>query len=272
MSSIGPELPPHLLAKRKRQAEEDLKQASKPSRSSSPDSNAEKKRRVAGPALPPGLSTNGDSPSRSPDSAAEKRRVAGPSLPPAPLDEKPSNPPNDEDSSDDSDFGPAMPPGPGEESTSYSHSQSWDLDASDGTAAEAKPQRAEWMLAPPTSGDLSSRQDPTKLRARKFASGKGAKAPQGKTQGIGALWTETPEQKMKRLEDEVMGVKRPATQDEGGDTIKTRERDREAEEAERRIREYNVSTANAEGCYRDIETNVVSNTGETPEQVTIRRA
>jgi hypothetical protein len=86
MSSIGPDLPPHLLAKRKRQAEDDTttKQEAK--------SN-----------LPP----------RSPDGVDKRRRVMGPAAPPAPLDEMPSKPAeSDEDSdSSDDDYGPSLPTG-----------------------------------------------------------------------------------------------------------------------------------------------------------------
>jgi hypothetical protein len=91
------------------------------------------------------------------------------------------------------------------------------------------------MLAPPTDSDWSSRVDPTKLKNRKFASGKGAKAPAEKT-GISAIWTETPEQKRQRLEDEVMGRKDPSTQSTGKKLSKN---DAEAEATARRIQEYN---------------------------------
>lgn len=97
------------------------------------------------------------------------------------------------------------------------------------------------MLVPPTSDDWSSRVDPTKLRNRKFNTGKGSKAPPPKG-GEGddiALWTETPEQKIKRLEDEMMGVKRPAQL--GGEEKKDEWREKESKETARRIREYNVS-------------------------------
>ena len=85
MSSIGPELPPHLLAKRKRLAKEEESSKPFPARPSSP-SGSEKRRRVVGPAPPP-----------------------------APLDELPSQPaePEEEEDSgsDDDDFGPAPPTG-----------------------------------------------------------------------------------------------------------------------------------------------------------------
>lgn len=90
--------------------------------------------------------------------------------------------------------------------------------------------------------------DPTKLKNRKFNSGKGAKAPaaSGGENEIGRTWTETPEQKRQRLADEMMGVKRPAqlvdAEGEGGARKGgngERRKMEEAREAERRIREFN---------------------------------
>ena len=53
-----------------------------------------------------------------------------------------------------------------------------------------------------------------------------------------SLWTETPEQKRQRLEDEIMGVRRPAQLE--GEEGKQGWKEREAKETDRRIREYNV--------------------------------
>ncbi|KFX96639.1 hypothetical protein O988_05232, partial [Pseudogymnoascus sp. VKM F-3808] len=106
-------------------------------------------------------------------------------------------------------------------------------------AASSAPKRADWMLVPPSSDDWTSRVDPTKLKTRKFASGKGAKAP-GEKSGISAIWTETPEEKRQRLEDEVMGRKEVATNSGKGRGEKVPGED-EAEQAAiaKRIREYN---------------------------------
>ena len=105
---------------------------------------------------------------------------------------------------------------------------------------ESRPQREEWMLAPPKQEDLSTKADPTKLKNRKFNTGKGSKAPTEKT-GVSAIWTETPEEKRKRLEDQVMGVVTPSMDARGG---KSNQELAEAEETARRIRDYNVSDAN----------------------------
>lgn len=101
---------------------------------------------------------------------------------------------------------------------------------------DGKPKRDEWMLVPPKSEDWTAKVDPTKLKNRKFQTGKGAKAPQ-KPGSDNSLWTESPEERRKRLNDEVMGIKKPATQAEDK---KPSISAAEAEETARRIREYNV--------------------------------
>ena len=95
------------------------------------------------------------------------------------------------------------------------------------------------MLVPPKQDDWSSRVDPTKLRNRKFNTGKGAKAPVSKGDGEHTVWTETPDQKRQRLSDEVMGVRKPAAL--GAEDKKSARAQAEAEETARKINEYNVS-------------------------------
>ena len=141
----------------------------------------------------------------------------GPAPPPAALNERPVIPADvsarteerdeEESSSDDDDFGPALPKGPEsgtehEEENGYNAIQAQPVEA--GQAITSR--RDEWMMVPPKQDDLSARMDPSKLRARGFNTGKSAKAPSSGG-GIDTMWTETPEQKRKRLADEVMGVK-----------------------------------------------------------------
>lgn len=209
---VGPELPPHLV-KRKREQEA---QEPQPSRFMSQ--------------LSPPTRSSSDSP--------KGRRVLGPSLPPASLSELPPRAPTDSDSNSDSDFGPSLPthtPSAAE----YLRQQTL-LEEQEVTAAFAKkPKREEWMLLPPTSSDWSSRIDPTKIRNRKFNTGKGSKALPAKAGGGDkSTWTETPEQKFKRLEDEVMGIKPPAQLDISSKRDERAER--EAAETSRRIAEYNA--------------------------------
>lgn len=272
MSTAGPELPPHLLAKRKRLEEAESRDSAqdKPreslprrsrSNSNSSTSDSSKRRRTLGPSLPqpsnpqrtipeapPDSSDRRDSREYSDNTAGPKRpRILGPSLPPAPLSERPFSPPTPNDSSsDDDDFGPAPPP----TFTDQLHpSQSITTTELSPTSNQfpPKPKREEWMLVPPSQSDWSSRIDPTKLRNRKFNTGKGAKAPPPKTSGDdNALWTETPEQKQKRLTDEVMGVvAKPGSAAASSSANnnphqQTPQQQAEALETERRIQDYNA--------------------------------
>ncbi|TVY82868.1 GPALPP motifs-containing protein, partial [Lachnellula suecica] len=150
----------------------------------------------------------------------------------------PPPPPNSDSSDSDDDYGPSLPPAPGSAAEAALLSQRADAALAERTSSTqpAKPQRDEWMLVPPTDSDWSSRIDPTKLKNRKFASGKGAKAPAEKS-GISAIWTETPEEKRKRVEDQVLGRVDPSA----SSTTKAKEggMSKEDEATSRRIREYN---------------------------------
>ena len=217
MAAVGPELPPH-LAKRKRSEDAHHTVAIPPKRQRS---------------ISPGShDTN-------------PRRMIGPAAPPAPFSERPTTaPPPDANSSDsDDDFGPSLPPPPGTISQETERKRQKAL-AEEVAAREAskKPQREEWMLLPPKQDDWSARADPTKLKNRKFNTGKSSKAPAQKSGGENAIWTETPEQKRQRLEDEVMGVKKPAQL--GPENKKDKWKEEEARETEKRIQEYNERNRN----------------------------
>ena len=234
----------------------------------SPDTRAKAKasppppKRVLGPAPPPPPSKNPDEvdledesseddygPSAHPKPAPAAKPILGPAPPPANLSEKPLHSANDSSSDSDDDYGPSLPPAPGSAAAILLQQRAQrdqDRAREEARAAEsAKPQRAEWMLAPPSDSDWSARVDPTKLKNRKFASGKGAKAPAEKS-GVSAIWTETPEEKRRRLEDQVLGrgdssssASAAASRGKGD----SRE-GREAEETARRIREYNERNRN----------------------------
>lgn len=53
--------------------------------------------------------------------------------------------------------------------------------------------------------------DPSRIRARKFNSGKPGRPAAGGSGEIDAIWTETPEQKAERLKNSVMGVSKSST-------------------------------------------------------------
>ena len=96
MSDIGAQLPPHLLAKRKRQQEENA--------------------RI--PLWGPSGAKAPSAPPLAEEAQEKRRRIAGPAMPPAPIEERPTEPIqrtvqstslDEGDSSDDDDFGPAAP-------------------------------------------------------------------------------------------------------------------------------------------------------------------
>ncbi|KAK7698113.1 hypothetical protein SLS64_012888 [Diaporthe eres] len=251
MSSIGPQLPPH-LTKRKRSSEDESPDSpstktSRPNNENEialngeesdsddgygpsaprPAATAGPQRPSIGPSLPPTaasgsntdeIALNSDSddddtgPAPPPPSkeAAPKpasqppRRVMGPAPPPADLASRPTTAPDSESDSEDSDddYGPALP---GAAPANRNAAAGPYLPRA--AAAPEKPARDDWMLAPPEPTGYQER-DPTKIKARKFASGAGATSrPAGGSSGggISKIWTETPEEKAKRLADAVLG-------------------------------------------------------------------
>nr|POE49404.1 hypothetical protein CFP56_50321 [Quercus suber] len=178
MSAIGPALPPHLIAKRKRQQENNT--------------------------VNDAVRAAGAKRRQSPDGGEKRQRIIGPAMPPAPLDERPSGPVDvsASDSDEEDGFGPALPPANAGIESESRPSEATELD-------RTKPQRDDWMTMPPKQDDLAARMDPTKIRARGFNTGKGAKGPNNLGDDTSA-WNETPEQRRKRLQDEMMGVARPS--------------------------------------------------------------
>ncbi|EGE78323.1 nopp 140 functions as a transcriptional activator [Blastomyces dermatitidis ATCC 18188] len=132
-------------------------------------------------------------------------------------------------SESDDDYGPSLPP------TDTALTVVADKEENQRNLNEEKPgaaQRDDWMLHPPEHGDWSSRVDPTKIRNRKFNMGRSA-VPKTSS-GIGT-WTETAEDKRKRLEAEVLGVQAPANST-AAPTVQGSEHD---VAMAKRVREYN---------------------------------
>lgn len=180
------------------------------------------------------LSAEGEAPS-------PKRRVLGPSLPPP--EDKRASPSNSDasgsDSDSDDDFGPSLPPPAGQSITPAATSAS--LAQSNAPAKQQKPetQRDDWMLHPPENSDWASKIDPTQLRNRKFQTGKSARSATAGSKGLDAAWVETPEEKLRRLEDQVMGVGAPsggAAQSQSSNPNAAKDK-----EMEEKIKKYNVS-------------------------------
>ena len=214
MPSAGPSLPPGKAEKRKREARsEDDEAVYKAPRSSNSEST-------------------------SPSASAKIPRPIGPTLPPASLSERPPQPPDGDasSSSDDDGFGPSLP------TTTYPRSEGSNYESSVSTIGPAAPipaktQRDEWMIVPPSGDDWSSRVDPTKLKNRKFNTGKGSKGPApASTKESNTSWTETLEEKKARLQREMMGIK-----DISAAKAASHE-DTKARENARKLQEYSVST------------------------------
>ncbi|KAL0935330.1 uncharacterized protein CTRU02_209922 [Colletotrichum truncatum] len=286
MSSIGPQLPAHLTKRKRNSDDEgadsppskqfrnvdeiDLEDDSDddgfgPSATGATSkADAPTTKPSIGPTMPPSNPTNsneiplddseseddyGPSATRaaSQPEAPKSKPAIGPTLPPiqpiGPTLPSANHQPDDSDASSDSDddYGPALP----SSTTAAQRTQAAAVAAAAAAAAgPAAPQRDDWMLAPPTQSGYQER-DPTKLKNRKFASGKSS-AGGGGGGGISSIWTETPEQKRKRLEDAVLGR---GDQDTGSKQQKPR-RTREEEERDIRIAE-NIAASRGKSMYEE---------------------
>ncbi|KAM6476318.1 hypothetical protein HDV62DRAFT_375814 [Trichoderma sp. SZMC 28011] len=216
MSSIGPQLPPQLKRSRDDSDDDTSTTSNKHARhedslqnqdeidlnasgSDSEDDYAPKMpaaaaaARSVGPSLPPHLAANNnDDEINLSDSDSD----TGPAPPPGANPNPSANTNLDSDSSDsDDDFGPALP------SASAPRRQIGpSLPAS---LEDDAPKRDDWMLAPPPSSSTFSERDTTRIRARKFSSK--PKPSSSTAPGAPSIWTETPEEKLKRLQDSVLG-------------------------------------------------------------------
>ncbi|KAI2471373.1 hypothetical protein F4781DRAFT_387449 [Annulohypoxylon bovei var. microspora] len=203
---IGPSLPPSNTDEVELDDSDD--DAIGPSAPPPPSTARPKSKPSVGPTLPPAnrdeipLEDANSSDDSAGPAPPPPKRVLGPAAPPAPLSSRPpADPASDSDS--DSDYGPALPT-----STSHQARQTAALAAASARAGSesSKPQRDDWMLAPPTSTGYRAG-DPTQLKSRKFQSGPRTNTSTDKGGGgeIASIWTETPEQKRRRLEDAVLG-------------------------------------------------------------------
>jgi Protein of unknown function (DUF3752) len=150
---------------------------------------------------------NSDSPTGSP---SPKKRVIGPSLPPSASSSEQPKPQSDSgsDSESDDDFGPSLPPPHGQAAPATAD-QPVDNQLTLPDVHEKKEgQRDQWMLHPPEQSDWASKIDPTQIRSRKFQTGRSARSATSKE--VDASWMETPQERMRRLGDEVLGVSAPS--------------------------------------------------------------
>lgn len=154
---------------------------------------------IIGPTLPP------------PRTSSPPPRTIGPAFPSAratvDLNESPHEEPDiivdaDDNGSDDDDddYGPALP---SNAAAAQAPKPSISAPVRDTPPAA---QRDSWMLAPPTEANNRA-PDPTKLKPRKFATGRASTSASanGTASEAGSIWTETVEEKRKRLADAVLG-------------------------------------------------------------------
>ncbi|KAG1746978.1 hypothetical protein EDB19DRAFT_1905790 [Suillus lakei] len=221
MSSIGPQIPVHLL----------------PTGVSADDSDEDDDYT---PALPPDLAASRSAgpslPSKSEsNSLPSKRQHVGPSLPH-------SQAPYDDDS--DSDVGPQPLPAAyasrveGKSGVEeFLEREERRRKLQEEANKPKKLQRQEWMLVPPKSGDLLASLDPTKARPRQFAR---SAAPSRDNSGS-SLWTETPAENNNALLTKLLDgndvQQMPPPEEDSHDTAKRRRRD---EEIRRGVEEHTV--------------------------------
>lgn len=182
--------------------------------------------------------TDDGSCSERPTASSNKRtRMIGPSLPSTTDDFSEDKGIGRETDSDD-DIGPrqpftdAIPPEKitGQETPSVPLEPPRDKEESacDGV------RRDEWMIRPPGSADWTTKIDPTKLRNRRFQSGRYANRSSGQD-GPDKSWTESPGEKIKRLQDKVMGITTPGPENQPKIT-------RPSGMLERKSQKHNVSS------------------------------
>ncbi|RDA92931.1 hypothetical protein CP533_3852 [Ophiocordyceps camponoti-saundersi (nom. inval.)] len=209
MPSIGPQLPPQ-PSKRKRTPSPPPSNHPSPQKTATrpPNNNTnadeidldldpedeDSPAPAIGPSLPPSTKTTiGPSPTPSSET------TIGPSKPPPSAPN--ANPQPDPDSDSDSDsYGPLLPSSAPRPSIGPSLPPA---------AEDPAPKRDAWMLAPPPAKTTYTERDPTRLRARKFAS-KPSANPSSSSSSQPSIWTETPEEKLRRLQDSVLGRSTPA--------------------------------------------------------------
>ncbi|KAJ5281954.1 Protein of unknown function DUF3752 [Penicillium angulare] len=167
------------------------------------------------------------------DKTPQKKRVLGPSLPP------PAQPSAEDSESDsDDDFGPSLPP---PEGSSIDPGQNLknrpSLSSPNHETKQPDTQRDQWMLHPPEQSDWATKIDPTQLRNRKFQTGKSARTTTSKQ--TDSSWVETPEERMRRLGDQVMGV---GTSSNNSKERSSKSKPANSELMEDKIKKYNDRT------------------------------
>ncbi|ODA76099.1 hypothetical protein RJ55_08382 [Drechmeria coniospora] len=205
----------------------------------------------AAPALPPTMPPTTTTPPSQPSTSA-----AGPLLPPSAV-------PREAETEAGTDAGSSMLSGPQQGSTERQDTSS-DSDSDDygpslpsattkraapigpsPAPSEAAPQRDSWMLAPPSAASGYAERDPTRMRNRKFASKPAAPG----ASAVSSIWTETAEEKLRRLQDSVLGrTGGVGGESDAPDTGGHQQRSKADEERDRRIA-ASVEASRGESMY-----------------------
>ncbi|KAI8878740.1 hypothetical protein K501DRAFT_258034 [Backusella circina FSU 941] len=200
-SSIGPVIPPHLLKTKQQPQEEEEEEEEE--EEIDPDAFA--------PALPPDLiRERAEPPTSAAPTTGRRRRPVGPTMPTGPL-------PPQYDDDDDYMVGPALPTNYNpEEDAKYSAIHAIEerarlsreaMEKKESGDSSGKVERPEWMIVPPEV-DYLKKADSS--RSRTFNSSSLSTLERDST-----IWTETPAEKQKRLQEESLG-KRKAPMEEPG--------------------------------------------------------
>ncbi|SPO32479.1 uncharacterized protein UTRI_04223 [Ustilago trichophora] len=174
-------------------------------------------------------SSSSRSPSPSESEAPPRRVVAGPELPSNFIRPRSSSCSRSGSCSDEEgpSVGPALPSVSSSENHGLSHGTQVFLEREARkkaaeqearmAAEKAANSRPEWMLLPPSLSNASSLQavagDPLNLKSRGFAQSTPRVSARGGGGGAStedadmSLWTETPEERLKRMQDQVSGVR-----------------------------------------------------------------
>ncbi|KAF8879960.1 hypothetical protein BD779DRAFT_1550529 [Infundibulicybe gibba] len=233
MSSIGPELPPHLQVQKTHDS--DLEETTNSTGIvgpqipahllSAPNDNGDSDEDDYVPELPPDMVAGPSIPTPPPNAPA--KAVVGPSFPPSGGEYG-----GDGDDDDDDDFGPQPLP------AGYQHRETSAVQRFIETEEKrrkeveeaAKPKtlkRDEWMLVPPSTSDiLGSTTRPDKTQSTTVFAVQRSCARCHRQ----LAWTETPAERQQRLADEVSGKKRRAVDpkvDEEDDGRRKKRRDEE---------------------------------------------
>lgn len=228
--AAGPSLPAHLR------------------RSTQPPSDDENDDDNYTPALPPAMAARTAQGPTLPPHLANRRRSSSPKA-----DSNDGNASSSDEDSDD--VGPAPMPAQAVGAATLSAAEEFRLrekrkqeeEDEKKRIAGLKPKREEWMMVPPSALDAMANVDPTKITKKGFnqSTRRGGNPADKATDEGRSLWTETPEERVRRLDDEVMGKRKRADNapKQETDVEKAQRRLKEARNAEMKAQTdaYNVS-------------------------------